>query len=176
MSCRCFCSALALILKNGLEHHEKGNDKAKNASREGQYPKKWKVRHFQNELFFSKKSLRSSLNQLFNDLKLGQVCKNFEKVAADEELWKVLFNQDFSNLTPNESKSFKEQYKLRFMIERNWDKDRSILKTLRIEDGWGSERFYIFQDLIVCPGVNDSFNVYDKNTLKKLYYSRVIVG
>lgn len=101
--------------------------------------------------------------------RLDQVCRNFRVITNNGHLWKLLFNQDFPYHTLVEDRSFREQYSLRFLIERNWDQDRCSLTTLPMK---GSGVLSIFQSLIVGGEQNDTFKVYDKNTLVNLHSTK----
>lgn len=98
--------------------------------------------------------------------KLGRVCRNFRVVADNEQLWKLLFIQDFPYHTSIEAISYREQYKLRFLIERNWDQAKCSPKTVPLEICYP---LAVLQNLIVSGGPHGGFQIYDKNTLEHLH-------
>lgn len=102
--------------------------------------------------------------------KLALVCKNFRIVTADDHIWKILFAQEFPEYPLDTQRPCQPQYIFRFVIERNWNLDRSQTKSGEIRPLW-SGLLYIVQDMVIMGGQNNNAEVYDKNTLAHLYSS-----
>lgn len=100
---------------------------------------------------------------------LANVCKNFSIIANDGRLWTLLFTQDFAYHNLDARHSAQEQYKERFLIERNWSRGTCKLNTVKTGLSWATPHLSIFQNFLFVEGPNSSFAAYDKNTLKHLY-------
>lgn len=99
--------------------------------------------------------------------KFFQVCKIFSVISDDKMLWEKLFLYNFPSYKIRENFSIKDQYKNRFLTEKNWTSGTHRTTEIFINSHYAVTAFSVFPDVIVSKAADSRIVIINKDTLKQ---------